>query len=329
MRRLGACANTRDAGLPDPAEIAQYDRNCRAETHYAPEAPAVELSSFGTRICRAPLDWRTHNQALMWQIYQETGRNDLETLAASFEDSRFIDDGTVGGRLEAILIADAHPIVPGLEGAHPFSDVGFRGDHNPGGSGFRDPHSSSRDQIGHFLTGVGLGYDPSRVSRVIQVMNIGEIGVPTGIRVRDLLGAAADRTDEDVAFGLMVGHELAPDPLDSEGRLTMIQGFRAQFSRATPDYINAFQEAARIAMNGVSDRAPSRGTPERLNIEAAETSLRRIPLHYEWRGNSIQDLRLTTMAFSLGRLIRSGYFQEGHQISQWLQVNLGVSTGRN
>lgn len=51
------------------------------------------------------------------------------------------------------------------------------------------PHPESRDQIGHFLTGVGLAYDPSRVSRPIRVPVVGDASFPTWARVRDLLSA--------------------------------------------------------------------------------------------------------------------------------------------
>lgn len=40
--------------------------------------------------------------------------------------------------------------------------------------------------------------------------------------------------DQEVALRLMIGHELAPDPQDSEGTLALIRGFRRQFANVRP-----------------------------------------------------------------------------------------------
>ncbi len=323
MRRMGACANFRDGGLPSPELIQRYDQQCREESNYPISGVPVELSAFSERICRAPLNWKEFNHHLLRQLRVETNQNDLEVLVRAFSDPRWIDDGTVPGRLEAILIADAHPLVPGLEGGIEFSDVGFRGDQNPNGSGFRDPHPESRDQIGHFLTGVGLAYDPSRVSRPIRVPVVGDASFPTWARVRDLLSAPPGASDQEVALRLMIGHELAPDPQDSEGTLALIRGFRRQFANVRPEYIANFLDASTLATRSLGRRAPRSGPPERLEMSAAEPLLRLIPINFSWRGNSIQDLRLTNVAFSLGTLIRTHYFQTGTQASAWLRANLG------
>src|SRR5216683_347135 len=141
------------------------------------------------------------NRSRIIAIRTEAGLNDAETLARMFEDGQISDDGTVSGRLRAILEATENMIIPALQTGMEFSDVGFRGDQTIGGSGFRDPWPTSRNQVGHFLTAVGLGFDSSSVTRRVLTRSI-----------RDWLGADDSMSDEEAAMRLIIGHELAADP---------------------------------------------------------------------------------------------------------------------
>ena len=119
-----------------------------------------------------------------------------------FEDDEVIDDGTVAGRLQSILGATGHLVVPGLQTGIDFQDTGFAGNQEPNGPGFRDPHPSSRNQVGHFLTAVGLQFSPAVVSRPIPFFGT----------IRQMVQAPPTMSDADVALRLTIGHEKAPDP---------------------------------------------------------------------------------------------------------------------
>ena len=95
-------------------------------------------------------------------IRHELGGNDAEALARMFTDPDIADDGSLAGRVGAILRATEHHWfprvhtfmdVPGLYEVRGASDHGFRAE-------FQDPWGCSRDQIGHFLTALGLVLHP-------------------------------------------------------------------------------------------------------------------------------------------------------------------------
>jgi len=261
-----------------------------------------------------------------------------------FEDDQIIDDGTVSSRLQAILGATEHLVIPGLQTGIDFADTGFAGQPTPGGPGFRDPHPSSRNQVGHFLTAVGLQISPGVVSRPIPVFG----------SIRSMVGAPAGMSDSDVALRLTIGHEKAPDPVGAFGIVTgiligglvesllpgpegeteeerderigraveaetkrqiaeVIAAFRAQFEATTDDDIAAWNEALAAL-----------GTGPSINLAAAEGPLSRIHIDPTQRGNSIQDLRLSLVGWRLGQMISAGEFADNTAVAAWIRTNLGA-----
>jgi hypothetical protein len=282
------------------------------------------------------------NRERIGHLKDEAG-SDLEALARVFEDDEIIDDESVQSRLQSVLGATEHIAIPGLQTGIEFSDVGFAGDQNPGGAGFRDPHPSSRNQVGHFLTAVGLEFSPGVVSRPIPYFG----------SVRSMVGAPASMSDADVALRLTIGHEKAPDPnatmaainvaltgiLESlrpgpEGETDeerdrrvgqavidetqrqineIIAAFRTQFQAATDADVQAWNEALGAL-----------GTGDALDLGAAEAPLSRIQINPQNRGNSIQDMRLSLVGWRLGQLISSGAFGDDRaRVAAWIRTNLG------
>jgi hypothetical protein len=281
-----------------------------------------------------------HNQTRIRGIRAEAGLDDAEALARLFEDGTLRDDGTLPGRLRAILAATERRTIPGLHTGQPFRDVGFRGDRARGGVGFRDPWPSSRNQVGHFLTAVGLAFRPEVVSAPVF-----------GIPLRTWLGADRSLADESVARRLTVGHELAPDPGALRGVILggmagtaiapilgargwpappgivagivvvaligvaaeQLLGFRAQLARATAEDEATFDRALSALGNGTA-----------IDLAAAEVQL--VPLFQkidvDSRGNSYQDLRLSLLGWSLGVGIREGTMAAGSEVGAWVRSNL-------
>jgi hypothetical protein len=282
--------------------------------------------------------WNTHKITTI----KETAPSDLEGLALLFESDEIIDNGDIDSRMAAILKATEHLVIPGLQTGVSFSDTGFAGDRNPGGAGFRDPHPSSQNQVGHFLTAVGLQFSPGVISRSIPFFG----------SIRRMVNAPASMSDQDVALRLTIGHEKAPDPngtaaavdlaatlliesilpgpdgetdderderigrvMEAEARRQVqeiIQAFVTQFNAVTEEDLTAWNAALTALGDG----------PE-LDLAAAEPLLRTISIHPEWRGNSIQDLRLSLVGWKLGQLLGRHYFGAGTDISAWIRRNLG------
>lgn len=253
------------------------------------------------------------------------GLNDAEALALIFEDKDIIDDGTLRGRLLAILDATEHYLIPGLQTGIDFMDEGFRGDRNYGGSGFKDPHPSSRNQVGHFLTALGLAFRPEVISRYIL-----------GKRMRDWIGIPDSYSDFDAALRLIIGHELAPDPdvltaaiigtVEGIGLIPATPGpiganviyeiwssFRNQFFSVKQEDVDAFNAALNALGNDLI-----------LNLAAAEISLGTIfsKINVNQRGNSYQDLRLSLVGWYLGNAILQSKYVNGAQVADWIRKNL-------
>ncbi|MFE1171558.1 hypothetical protein [Streptomyces sp. NPDC058773] len=254
-------------------------------------------------------------------------QDDCEALALLFSDQGITDDNTVPGRLKEILAATEHWAIPGLQTGIAFSDRHFKGDQKPGGEGFRDPWESSRNQVGHFLTAVGMSFEPAVVRRRVG-----------GITLRTLLDAPEAMLDSEVVRRLVIGHEKAADPSLGDAAIgalvgaavpvgitggspvpgilggaaiAVIRAFRAQFQAVTQSDIIAWDAALAALGNNTA-----------LNLGAAEPELRKIPIVYENRGNSIQDLRLSLCGWYLGRAITAGRFASGEAIATWVRKNL-------
>lgn len=300
IRRLGGCSNSHDAGVVDQTDIDLYDSRCRSETFY--EGPGIELSELEP-VCNIALGYLSQNKALFATLRTESGGNDAEALARMFTDPRLLDDGTVAGRMDAILEATQHGNIAAAHTGVEAGDEGFRGDREKNGKGFKDPHFNSRNQVGHFLTAVGLAYSPRRLEKKIA---------PTDLTLRSLLGVPASVKPEEVALRLIIGHEKAPDP-EPNGIPTPTQyfGFKKQYELANEKDMNSFLRADEALGNGFI-----------VNMDAAEAHLRKIEINPDWDGNSIQDLRLSLAGYHLGQKIRSGAFSSRHEIAEWIRKNL-------
>lgn len=272
----------------------------------------------------------------------QVGTTDLEGLATMFSDDSIVDDGTVPGRVRSILDATEHLVVPGLQTGIEFADTGFRGEPTPTGSGFRDPHPSSRNQVGHFLTAVGLEFSPEVVSRPIPVFGT----------VRAMVGAPVSMSDADVALRLTIGHEKSRDPNggaevlvnvlfegllesfssgpegETEGQRDervgramtaeaesqvreIIAAFRAQFAATSDADVAAWNEALeRFRRDGAG-------------LEGPDSPLERIAVNPALKGNSRQDLRLSLVGWALGEKIRAGAFSGRAEVADFIRRSLG------
>jgi len=276
----------------------------------------------------------------------ETAPSDLEALALLWDDDAIVDDGTVVGRLWALLRATERNSIPGLQTRILFSDTGFAGDQRlHGGKGFRDPWPSSRNQVGHFLTAVRLRFAPEIVSQPIPLLG----------SIRRIVGAPAAMSDAEVAARLAIGHEKATDPPTGPQAATVVlatglltyqqakeagtgegerwrrvattalaetrrQGaeilgtFRAQFNATTDGDLAAWRRALERSGPGMAFH--------RRAVEGRSSPLRAIRVN-DGEGNSVQDLRLTLVGWRLGQLIGGGAFADRRDVAAWLRRTLG------
>ncbi len=172
---------------------------------------------------------KARNRARIVTIRDEAS-SAVEALARMFTDVEITDDGTLPGRLSAILAATEHRFVPGLHMGLPIGLTGFRKE-------FEDPWLSSTDQVGHFLTAVRLVYDPAFLSNPVFQLLLGR------------------RYNDDLPVRLIVGHEKAPDPPDVNSlrvrtAFNVLKCFRLQVQSASSEDITNFRagnlEAIRV-----------------------------------------------------------------------------------
>jgi hypothetical protein len=274
------------------------------------------------------------NQDVIRGLKEQAG-SDLEALASLFESDEIVDDGTVTSRLQVILTATEHLMVPGLQTGIEFSDEGFAPE-------FRDPHPSSQNQVGHFLTAVGLQFSPGVVSEDIPLFGT----------IRDMVEAPEGMDDQEVALRLTIGHEKAPDPNgrmaainivlrglgehffggpegeteeereERVGRVVIdetqrqiqaiIDAFRTQFQATTDDDIEAWNAATEAL-----------GSGDTLDRNAIEGPLNRITVDPTLRGNSREDLRLSLIGWRLGEKFSNGEFGSRAEVARWIRRNLG------
>lgn len=275
------------------------------------------------------------NNAEAIQRIRNRAPSDAEALAQMFESPSIQDDRTPAGRLRAILVATEHPLIPGLQTGIAFHDRGFRAE-------FRDPWPSSDNQVGHFLTAVGLSFNPAKVGESFF-----------GARLRDWMRAPLAMSAEEVALRLTIGHEKGPDPsvgtvvagatggLGGIGMFTggigilatsvigpvdaleistgpvagaaraVLNAFRVQFAACTQADIQVFRSAERAL-----------GTGRPLNTAAAQAMLRGIRVVPTMRGNSYEDLLLSLYGWRLGQDIRRNQFRTGAEVAAWIRSNL-------
>lgn len=220
----------------------------------------------------------------------------LRTLVEAFNSSEIMDDGTVSGRLEAVLNATAglslgnpRELLPGMHFGIAF-DVGEdkslvgRGDSGFA-STYQDPWEHSRNQVGHFLTGVRLAYDPSFL----------DFGAAFGTSpARLAIGAPTIEQESAFRLGvkLSVGHELAPD---LPGVLSALSATRSQYAAASDADVENF-------LSG--------------NLTA-------IRVDESVRGNSNADIALTYQAYTFAAKVASGEFASNAAAAEWLRTSLG------
>jgi len=156
------------------------------------------------------------NQACLQAIVQEAPTA-LEALAEMFTDPCLLDDGTIQGRIQAILVATEHPSVPGLQTGLYIGMTGFR-------QALQDPWPTSTDQAGHFLTAVRLATDTKFLSSPVYPILLGEWG------------------DEEVALRLVIGHEKEPDPPDADKLKPDLKTFIAVTNSIRTQYHSVTQE---------------------------------------------------------------------------------------
>lgn len=232
------------------------------------------------------------------------GGNDAQALARFFEDEQIGDDGTPTGRVEALLAATAHrwlagrrtPLdLPGLCEVRGAGDTGFRQE-------LRDPWPCSRDQIGHFLTAVGLRLVPGVVRQRRLMWS-----------VRDLVGAPPGMSDVEVAIRLAIGHEKVADPWRFDPRTPW--QVRRQFDSATTRDVAVFASALAWAadrpglclsdvQSRLADVQPGSGT-----------------------GNSHADLVLTFLGFVFAERVERGLFSTNAQMARWVHQHVAADDG--
>lgn len=162
---------------------------------------------------------KARNRARLLAIREESPTA-LEALARMFTDEEILDDGTVSGRLRAILGASERWRAPGIHTAISFGMSGFKTE-------YLDPWEESKNQVGHFLTAVRLAFDDRFLSIPVYPLLLGGFG------------------RKDMALRLIVGHEKAPDPVEptslrAKNIVDAIRGFRAQYRSATSEDVSNF-----------------------------------------------------------------------------------------
>jgi len=181
-----------------------------------------------------------------------------------------------------------------------------------GNTGFRrelrDPWSSSSNQVGHFLTAV---------NHAMHGLQGGVLAMPSA------------RGATDAALRADVGHEILGDPAVYAHPST-VTGWEAQFNAATDGDVRIMRAAIDLAKSssrasGVVDVAGV------MSVLAPIVQDHAIPrtgnpgddADNARRGNSQQDLLLTTMGWAFGELVQDGAFASKEGAAQWLERNLG------
>jgi hypothetical protein len=162
---------------------------------------------------------RKRNRARIWLI-RDGAPTAVEALALMLTDGQLEDDGTVSGRVRAILMATEHPFVLGLHTGAKIGLTGFRQE-------YEDPWKQSADQVGHFLTAVRLAFDPRFLVLPVFPLVLGGWG------------------HQDRALRLMVGHEKAADPaaidqISLRVIVDVLRCFRRQYQAATAEDVANF-----------------------------------------------------------------------------------------
>jgi hypothetical protein len=182
-----------------------------------------------------------------------------------------------------------------------------------------DPAYSN--QIGHFLTAVHLGFDPSFLAPAA--------GPKASVARSWILLNVPDDEPLDITIGrLIAGHEMLADPAaQSSGIGRPYSGFEVtlknihpwavaieQYHAATPEHARLFYAALEAEQRG----------EEELAVELLEQILIS-PNPKDWsRGNSLQDLRLSMKGYHLGQLVGEEVLKDPQDIANWIRLNIAI-----
>jgi RHS repeat-associated protein len=221
---------------------------------------------------------------------------------------RRIDLSSAAERLEFVLDYTTDPKL-GTPFGKTFNDLDFN-------SQFQDPwKGESNNQVGHFLTAVGLGYATSTYVRAFST----EAGL---YKASPDIGSLSD---EEVALRLIVGHEMAPDvaKADQWWLPGVVQSIRTQYNITTPESLSYFRSAVEADRRGFVSardcflRKIIPGLPE------DRESLLALRANGNNRlGNSLQDLRLSVKGWRFGQMIKNKEIVTLEQAYLWLIQNL-------
>ncbi len=222
---------------------------------------------------------------------------DLEFLAQLFENNDISDTGggnEVQSRLQTILKASTDGDNNGVTHfAGIFTgclDRGFRDE-------FQDPWPTSRNQVGHFITAVDMGFRPA------QTYALGQAKVP------DFLKAQMDTSVarmEAVCVCLIIGHEQVTDDTLASNLYQAIKGI------ALPRAVvrQFFRALETVKQSPDRDVGTSRAALAGITIGTGV-------------GNSIQDLHLSLYGFKLGKMIRQELVTCRDDVALWIRTDLG------
>jgi hypothetical protein len=172
-----------------------------------------------------------------------------------------------------------------------------------GTSGFKsvlDDHTNN--QVGHFLTAVQLGFDPSVTKSFWAWLGF---GIPEQMAA------------EDAAIRLCIGHEKLGDN----------ESLRDQFKSATDEDVKVWWDASQALNQGPlnASQALNQGPLEsdlELNLGTALTVLKKGIKIGTGPGNSEADLLLSLLGWTLGRSVPSERLTTKDQIGKWIMENI-------
>lgn len=222
---------------------------------------------------------------------------DLEFLAQLFEDSTITDAGT-GNELQKRVVTILEASTDGSNGGVTHFTKIFAGCQDRGfRTAFQDPHPSSRNQVGHFMTAVDMGFRPTKTYGLIPVL----------VRKALLDGTTQSflPVEERVCMALIVGHEQVSDD-------TWKANFFAGFAASVDDVATFFTALDTIRL----------GPDPTLNKSKVALTGIRIGSGV---GNSFQDLHLSLYGYRLGKFIRLGSMTTCGDAAQWIRTDIGGS----
>jgi hypothetical protein len=221
---------------------------------------------------------------------------DLEFLARLFEDDNIIDSGPgneLQSRLETILGASSDGSNNGVThfaGIYAgVTDLGFR-------TAFKDPFPGKSDnQVGHFTTGVDMGFRPQRTFSVMPKV------------VQDLVNGDSTPTafpkDEIICVRLIVGHEQVAD----NATLAFLRQAESPTNKEILQFFTALQTVNENPNQTISISA---GALIGIRIGSGQ-------------GNSFQDLHLSLFGFKFGTMIRQARITTRTAAALWIRTNIG------